>query len=276
MISTGKRAFNLDLECTLISIRPSLRPQIYSFFLSLKQSNGSFTVNREGETDVRATYCVICVSLLLGIATPELFEGIGEAIANCQTYEGGISASSNPFQQDTPDGATAGEAHGGYTFCAMASHLMLSLLPNTDSPSKSPFNSLNGNEKFGSSADWQEDKSASSSKLDVDNALRWASSQQGIPIEGGGFRGRTNKLVDGCYGWFSGGGLFTVLSSIMKLRHGVWWKDGAETSSEPEQKQERSSSSGDWESVDDGKLLYHLSSALIILQFSIATMMQIR
>ena len=28
---------------------------------------------------------------------------------------------------------------------------------------------------------------------------------QGLPIELGGFRGRTNKLVDGCYSWWVGG-----------------------------------------------------------------------
>jgi protein farnesyltransferase subunit beta len=28
---------------------------------------------------------------------------------------------------------------------------------------------------------------------------------QGQPIEGGGFRGRSNKLVDGCYSWWIGG-----------------------------------------------------------------------
>ena len=28
---------------------------------------------------------------------------------------------------------------------------------------------------------------------------------QGLPIELGGFKGRTNKLVDGCYSWWVGG-----------------------------------------------------------------------
>ena len=31
--------------------------------------------------------------------------------------------------------------------------------------------------------------------------------QQCEPIEGGGFRGRSNKLVDGCYSWWVGGGI---------------------------------------------------------------------
>jgi hypothetical protein len=37
---------------------------------------------------------------------------------------------------------------------------------------------------------------------------------QGQPMEGGGFRGRTNKLVDGCYGWWNGG-LFAILSALI-------------------------------------------------------------
>jgi protein farnesyltransferase subunit beta len=40
--------------------------------------------------------------------------------------------------------------------------------------------------------------------------------QQSYAIEGGGFRGRTNKLVDGCYGWWLGG-LFAVLESVLSV-----------------------------------------------------------
>jgi len=32
--------------------------------------------------------------------------------------------------------------------------------------------------------------------------------------EGGGFRGRTNKLVDGCYSWWVGG-LFELIEEIL-------------------------------------------------------------
>ena len=37
---------------------------------------------------------------------------------------------------------------------------------------------------------------------------------QGVPVEGGGFRGRTNKLVDGCYSWWNGG-LFQMLQPYL-------------------------------------------------------------
>lgn len=40
---------------------------------------------------------------------------------------------------------------------------------------------------------------------------------QALPIEAGGFRGRTNKLVDGCYGWWCGG----TWAMIGALLHGL-------------------------------------------------------
>lgn len=50
--------------------------------------------------------------------------------------------------------------------------------------------------------------------INVRNLYRWAVNMQGLEIEGGGFRGRTNKLVDGCYSWWVGG-LFPLLEDVM-------------------------------------------------------------
>jgi prenyltransferase beta subunit len=36
---------------------------------------------------------------------------------------------------------------------------------------------------------------------------------QGLDIELGGFKGRTNKLVDGCYSWWCGGS-FSLLEAL--------------------------------------------------------------
>lgn len=185
-------------------------------------------MHKDGEIDVRATYCVVTVSLLLGIATPELFAGVGDAVARCQTYEGGLAASAYERGSAPP---SLGEAHGGYTYCAIACHLALSLLPAT-SPGPSvfaePAAGAAGTAASSSGRQWSVDNSAASSKLDLDAALRWAVWQQGTAVEGGGMRGRTNKLVDGCYGWFSGGGLFTCLGGLMTLRADndeQWWAD---------------------------------------------------
>ena len=41
--------------------------------------------------------------------------------------------------------------------------------------------------------------------MDVRRLLRWLVNMQGTEVELGGFKGRTNKLVDGCYSWWVGG-----------------------------------------------------------------------
>ena len=84
------------------------RRRVYQFFMSMKQSNGAFTMHQDGETDTRAAYTVLCVASLLNIMTPELCAHTGAWIASCQTFEGGFGA--EPFN----------EAHGGYAFCAVA------------------------------------------------------------------------------------------------------------------------------------------------------------
>lgn len=95
-----------------------------------------------------------------------------------------------------------GEAHGGYTFCALASYFALLASPSLQSPQSTVTN--------GSSADHQ----SPTSPLDSRKLLRWAAQMQGLPIEAGGFRGRTNKLVDGCYSWWCGG-LFPILDAML-------------------------------------------------------------
>ncbi|WFD36179.1 protein farnesyltransferase [Malassezia cuniculi] len=170
------------------------RGAMYDWMMRLKQPDGSFLVHVGGEIDVRATYCVVVVASILGICTKELLSGVGAFVAGCQTHEGGFAALTHarytvsgdvlvpmqPAEQQEP----LGEAHGGYSFCALAAHTHLSML-------------------------------GVGSAVDMDALVRWAVSLQGIPIEGGGFRGRTNKLVDGCYGWFCGGGLMTLLESLV-------------------------------------------------------------
>jgi hypothetical protein len=43
--------------------------------------------------------------------------------------------------------------------------------------------------------------------------LRWLVQVQGTEAELGGFKGRTNKLVDGCYSWWCGGA-FALLEAL--------------------------------------------------------------
>ena len=168
---------------------------MYAWMLRLKQPDGSFLVHEQGEIDVRATYCVVVIATLLGLATDELLDGAASFVASCQTYEGGFAALSTPsYRVDArgvhPAGPVAlqtpqGEAHGGYAYCALASYVHLAQI---GAPGVPP--------------------------VHVPRLVRWATSLQGAPIEGGGFRGRTNKLVDGCYGWFCGGGLLTLAEEL--------------------------------------------------------------
>nr|GAT56401.1 predicted protein [Mycena chlorophos] len=185
------------------------RGKMYKFFMSLKQPDGSFLVSKHSEVDVRGIYCLLVVATLLDIITPELVEGTAAFIASCQTYEGGFSSASQPYYTasstllDSPR-PPLGEAHGGYTFCALASWVLLRpFLPST-------------------------------STIDKKALVRWLVQMQGIPIELGGFKGRTNKLVDGCYSWWVGGA-FGLLESI-----------GVDPSA--------FGGEGDWEDVDDSLL----------------------
>lgn len=62
---------------------------------------------------------------------------------------------------------------------------------------------------------------ASSSKgsgLNLKTLTRWTLGLQcPYPSQGGGFKGRINKLVDGCYSWFSGSGMWGALESLLTL-----------------------------------------------------------
>eukprot|EP00842_Homolaphlyctis_polyrhiza_P006722 jgi/Hompol1/7050/HPOL_000471-RA len=133
------------------------RPKLYEFLLQMKQPDGSFRMHEGGEVDVRGTYCAINSAYLLNILTPALEHRAAEFISRCQSYEGGI-------------GPLPGiEAHGGYTFCAVAA---MEILGKMD-------------------------------MLDIDSLMAWSASRL-MSFEGG-FQGRTNKLVDGCYSFWQGG-----------------------------------------------------------------------
>lgn len=196
---------------------------MYNFLMSVKQPDGSFIMHKGGEVDVRfvlvlplaslslvdlcspnsGCYCALTIATLLNILTPQLAANTSTFIASCQTYEGGLASSSHPFTFSslTPP---LGEAHGGYTFCAVASWAMLRPFANEKSPASVPPPSTSARKK---------------KNLNLKSLMRWSSSVQAMPIEGGGFRGRTNKLVDGCYSWWCGG-LFGVLGGLLAEESG--------------------------------------------------------
>ena len=132
------------------------RKKMYQFFLARKASSGGFSMHDDGENDVRATYTVLAVASILNILTPELVKGTAEWVAQCQTYEGGFGG--EPFN----------EAHGGYTFCGLAS---LCILKQTN-------------------------------LINMKRLLRWITRRQ--MLKEGGYQGRTHKLVDACYSFWQG------------------------------------------------------------------------
>ncbi|KAH8091781.1 terpenoid cyclases/Protein prenyltransferase [Cristinia sonorae] len=203
------------------------RAKIYDFFMSLKQPDGSFLVAHDAEVDVRGIYCLLAVATLLNILTPELVAGTPEFIASCQTYEGGFGNASFPgwaLRGSVIDPGIArpplGEAHGGYTFCGTASWVFLQ-------PYLATVYSLPSQVK---------------PVINVKSLLRWCVQMQGISIELGGFKGRTNKLVDGCYSWWVGG-CVGLVEGLMGSGSGSKVDEHADET--------KADQDGEWDDVDD-------------------------
>lgn len=157
----------------------SIRPPLSAWLASLQQpSTGSFRMHHDGEIDVRATYCAAVVASLLALEDSIDARAAAAYVASCQTYEGGFG------------GELWSEAHGGYTFCALAALVLLT-------------------KGLTSSERWQP-------LLDLPALVGWLARRQ-MGYEGG-FQGRTNKLVDGCYSFWQGSAL--TIASQLVLSHG--------------------------------------------------------
>lgn len=93
------------------------KSSLLKFLWSVRESStGAFSMHVGGEVDVRGSYCAVSVAKLVNISPEEesgLFKGTVDWIVSCQTYEGGFGGV--PYQ----------EAHGGYTFCGIASLALL-------------------------------------------------------------------------------------------------------------------------------------------------------
>ncbi|OAL52414.1 terpenoid cyclases/Protein prenyltransferase [Pyrenochaeta sp. DS3sAY3a] len=151
------------------------RKSLWHFLGRMKQADGGFTVAQGGEEDIRGAYCsAVIISLLnLPLELPpdsparkhgftSFTDGLGEWVARCQSWDGGLSAS------------PGNEAHGAYAFCGLGCLAILG-------PPKETLNKY----------------------LNMPLLTHWLSSRQCSPE--GGYNGRTNKLVDGCYSHWVGG-----------------------------------------------------------------------
>ncbi|KAK4252411.1 terpenoid cyclases/protein prenyltransferase alpha-alpha toroid [Corynascus novoguineensis] len=152
------------------------RKAMWRWLCRLKQPDGGFQVCLGGEEDIRGAYCAAVILTLLRLPldlTPDSPAYTGDSSVDLLT---GVADYVRRCQ--TYEGGISGqpnaEAHGAYAFCALG---CLALLGH---PSRSI-----------------------SSYLDVPRLLAWLSARQYAPE--GGFSGRTNKLVDGCYSHWVGG-----------------------------------------------------------------------
>lgn len=170
------------------------RKAMWHFLGHMKHRNGGFLMAEGAEEDVRGAYCAMIVIALLNLpielppdaparaAGLETFlDGLGEWISRCQTYEGGIA------------GAPSNEAHGAYTFCALA---CLSIMD-------APHHSI---PKY----------------IDIPALIPWLAASQTVPA--GGFQGRTNKLVDACYSHWSGG-CWSLLQAALQTSLDLWSRE---------------------------------------------------
>ncbi|KAL7719830.1 Protein farnesyltransferase subunit beta [Entamoeba marina] len=129
-----------------------IKKNTYDFLTKRKFPDGSFEMNEDsGDVDTRACFCAMSTAYVLNILDDNLKRDTAEWILSCQTYEGGFS------------GCPGGEAHGGYSYCAVAALALLGRIDDMNIP------------KF----------------------LRWLMARQ--LVQEGGFNGRINKLVDSCY-----------------------------------------------------------------------------
>ncbi|KAF7547767.1 hypothetical protein G7Z17_g7511 [Cylindrodendrum hubeiense] len=151
------------------------RRAMWRWLCSLKQPDGGFQMALGGEEDVRGAYCASVIISLLNLPLD-----LSPDSPACSAGHTGLFTGLAEYVRrcQTYEGGVSAkpgvEAHGAYAFCALG---CLSII---DSPHR-----------------------AIPRYLDVPLLISWLSSRQYAPE--GGFSGRTNKLVDGCYSHWVGG-----------------------------------------------------------------------
>ncbi|KAL1847644.1 CAAX farnesyltransferase (FTase) subunit beta [Diaporthe australafricana] len=151
------------------------RRAMWKWLCALKQPSGGFQMAVGGEVDIRGAYCAAVVVSLLNLPTdltpesPAWTPDHATLFTNLPEYVQRCQTFEGGISAH-PDA----EAHGAYAFCALGCLAIL------DSPDR-----------------------IIPRYLDVPRLISWLSSRQYGPE--GGFSGRTNKLVDGCYSHWVGG-----------------------------------------------------------------------
>jgi protein farnesyltransferase subunit beta len=193
---------HVDRSNLALQYLQSIRTSLYVWFVSLYNPiNGSFRMHMDGELDVRATYCIYAVLNLLQMipkasssssttttvtsTKTSLFTTplIADYIWSCQSiWEGGFG------------GEPGAEAHGGYTYCAISALCLF--YKNAESKLTNKI----GNQY----------------KDRMKLCTSWLVHRQ-MSYEGG-FSGRINKLVDGCYSFWQCAALSLLQDLIRQLK----------------------------------------------------------
>ena len=172
-----------------VQLLEEIRWQLYPWLWSLlvdgsdddDEDKGRFRMHQDGELDVRATYCVLVVAKLLNIWPDHWWRTTTTPTTVLATPSDVANA---VCRCQTWEGGLAGEpggeAHGGYTYCGVAALYLLDSLH----------------------------------QLDLDSLLGWLSRRQ-MTYEGG-YSGRSNKLVDGCYSFWQGAAVVLTSWSVQE------------------------------------------------------------
>lgn len=151
------------------------RKTMWHFIGRMKQADGGFTMAEGGEEDIRGAFCAMIILSLLNLPlelpqdAPARQHGLTTFTDNLGDWVGKCQSWDGGISA-----APGNEAHGAYAFCGLG---CLSILgpPKETLP------------KY----------------LNLPLLTYWLSSRQCAPE--GGYNGRTNKLVDGCYSHWVGG-----------------------------------------------------------------------
>ncbi|KAH7083151.1 terpenoid cyclases/protein prenyltransferase alpha-alpha toroid [Paraphoma chrysanthemicola] len=175
------------------------RRAMWHFIGRMKQVDGGFTMAEGGEEDIRGAFCAMVILSLLDLPlqlphdAPARTHGL-----NKFTDKLGDWVSLCQSWDGGLSAAPGNEAHGAYAFCGLG---CLSILGP-------PVETL---PKF----------------LDMPLLVHWLSSRQASPE--GGYNGRTNKLVDGCYSHWVGGcwSIVEAATILSTSATSTFWNRGA-------------------------------------------------
>lgn len=164
------------------------RQALWHWLGRLKQPDGGFCVCKDGEEDVRGAYCALVAITLLDLPwqLPDSSPARASGLSDFRDRLGSYFSRCQTYEGGI-SASPGNEAHGAYAFCALAGLCILGP-PNVTIPEYLQFSKL----------------------------VQWLSARQYAPE--GGFAGRTNKVVDGCYShWI--GGCWPLVEAAMQKPH---------------------------------------------------------